>query len=62
MQVNTGADSTVMSLKNELGMHGKPQLDGKIRHLEAYDSIQLTPWDHSLMTLSGTEAGTNRRN
>ena len=35
MQVDTGADSTVISSKiwTELG---KPQLDGKIRHLEAF--------------------------
>ena len=41
MQVDTGADSTVISSKiwTELG---KPQLDGKIRHLEAYDGHQLT--------------------
>ena len=41
MHVDTGADSTVISSKiwTELG---KPQLDGKIRHLEAYDGHQLT--------------------
>ena len=41
MQVDTGADSTVISSKiwSELG---KSQLDGKIRHLEAYDGHQLT--------------------
>ena len=41
MQVDTGADSTVISSKiwTELG---KPQLDGKIRHFEAYDGHQLT--------------------
>ena len=41
MQVDTGADSTVISSKiwTELG---KPQLDGKIRHHEAYDGHQLT--------------------
>ena len=41
MRVNTGADSTVTSPKiwTELG---KLQLDGKIRHLEAYDGHQLT--------------------
>ena len=41
MQVDTGADSTVISSKiwTELG---KPQLDGKMRHLEAYDGHQLT--------------------
>ena len=40
MQVNTGADSTIISSKiwTELG---KPQLDGKIRHLEAYDGHQF---------------------
>ena len=40
-QVDTGADSTVISSKiwTELG---KPQLDGTIRHLEAYDGHQLT--------------------
>ena len=41
MQVDTGADSTVISSKiwTELG---KPQLDGKIRDLKAYDGHQLT--------------------
>ena len=41
MQVDTGADSTVISSKiwTELG---KPQLDGKIGHLEVYDGHQLT--------------------
>ena len=41
IQVDTGADSTVISSKiwTELG---KPQLDGKIRYLEAYDGHQLT--------------------
>ena len=41
MQVDTGSDSTVISSKiwNELG---KPQLAGKIRHLEVYDGHQLT--------------------
>ena len=41
MQVDTGADSTLISSKiwTELG---KPQLDGKIRHLEAYNGRQLT--------------------
>ena len=41
MQVDTGADSTVISSKilNELR---KPQLDGKIRHFEAYDGHQVT--------------------
>ena len=41
MQVDTGADSTVISSKiwTELG---EPQLDGEIRHLEAYDGHQLT--------------------
>ena len=40
-QVDTGADSTVISSKiwSELG---KPQLDGKMRDLEADDSRQLT--------------------
>ena len=40
MQVDTGADSTVISsiIWTELG---KPQLDGKIRHLEAYDGHKL---------------------
>ena len=40
MQVDTGADSTVILSKiwTELG---KPQLDGKIRHLEVYDGSQL---------------------
>ena len=41
MQVDTGADSTLISSKiwTELG---KPQLDGKIRHLKSYDGHQLT--------------------
>ena len=41
MRVDTGADSTAISLKiwTELG---KPRLDGKIRHLEAYDGHQIT--------------------
>ena len=41
MQVYTGADSTVISslIWTELG---KPQLNGKVRHLEAYDGHQLT--------------------
>ena len=39
MQVDTGADRTVITSKiwTELG---KPQLDGKIRHLEAHDGHQ----------------------
>ena len=41
MQVDTGADSTVISSKIWTEP-GKPQLDGKIRHLEAYDDHQLT--------------------
>ena len=41
MQVDTGADSTVISslIWTELG---KPQLNGKVRRLEAYDGHQLT--------------------
>ena len=41
MQVDTGADSTVISKKiwTELD---KPQLDGKIGHLEAHNGHQLT--------------------
>ena len=41
MQVDTGADSTVISslIWTELG---KPQLNGKVRRLEAYDGLQLT--------------------
>ena len=41
MQVDTGADSTVISslIWTELG---KPQLNGKVRRLEAYDCHQLT--------------------
>ena len=41
MQVDTGADSTVISslIWTELG---KPPLNGKIRRLEAYDGHQLT--------------------
>ena len=41
MQVDTGADSTVISSKIWTDF-GKPQLDGKIRHLEAYDGHKLT--------------------
>ena len=41
MQVDTGADSTVISSKKWTEL-GKPQLDGKIRHLKAYDGHQLT--------------------
>ena len=41
LQLDTGADRTVISSKiwTELS---KPQLDGKIRHLEGYDGHQLT--------------------
>ena len=41
MQVDTGADSTVISslIWTEFG---KPQLNGKVRHLEAYYGHQLT--------------------
>ena len=41
LQVDAGADSTVISSKiwTELG---KPQLDAKIRHLQAYGGHQLT--------------------
>ena len=41
MQVDTGADSTVISslIWTELG---KPQLNGQVRRLEAYDGHQLT--------------------
>ena len=41
MHVDTGADSTVISslMWTELG---KPQLNGKVRRLEAYDVHQLT--------------------
>ena len=60
MQVDKGADSTVISLKiwTELG---KPQLDGEIRHLKAYDGHQLTllgsltcdvEWNGSRLTIS----------
>ena len=41
MQVDTGADSTLISSKIWTEF-GKPQLGGKIRHLEAYDGHQLT--------------------
>ena len=58
MQVDKGADSTVISSKmwTELG---KPQLVSKIRHLEAYDDHQLTlvgsiicdvEWNGSMLT------------
>ena len=40
MQVDTGADSTVISSKIWIEL-GKPQLDSKIRHLQAYDGHQL---------------------
>ena len=41
MQIDTSAHSTVISLLicTELG---KPQLNGKVRRLEAYDGHQLT--------------------
>ena len=41
LQVDTGEDSTVISSKIWTKL-GKCQLDGKIRHLEAYDGHQLT--------------------
>ena len=41
MQIDTGADSTVISSKMMTEL-GKPQLDGKIRHLKAHDGHQLT--------------------
>ena len=41
MQVDTGADSTVIESKIWTEF-GKPQLDGKIRHLESFDGHQLT--------------------
>ena len=41
MQVDTGADSTVISSKMWTELT-KPQLDGKMRHLETYDGQQLT--------------------
>ena len=62
MQVDTSADSTVISkMWTELG---KPHLDGKIRHLEAYDGHQLGSrfWDHLLVTLNGTEARSRKKN
>ena len=50
MQVDTGKHSTLISSKiwTELV---KSQLDGKIRHLEAYDD-HLRFWDQLLVTLS----------
>ena len=41
MQVDTGADSTVISSLIWTVL-GKPQLNGKVRRLEAYDGNQLT--------------------
>ena len=41
MQVDKGADSTVILSKRWTEL-GKPELYGKIRHLEAYDGYQLT--------------------
>ena len=41
MQVDTGANSTVITSKIWTQL-GKPQLDSKIRHLEAYDGHRLT--------------------
>ena len=41
MQVDTGADSTVMSSKTWTEL-GKPQLPRQIKHLAAYDGHQLT--------------------
>ena len=40
MQADTGADSTVISSKISTELD-KPQLDGKIRHHEAYDGHQF---------------------
>ena len=41
MQVTRGADSTVIS-SNKWTELGKPQIDCKIRQVEAYDCHQLT--------------------
>ena len=41
MQVDTGADSTVISSLTWTEV-GKPQLNGQVRRLEAYDDHQLT--------------------
>ena len=41
MQVHRGADGTVISSKIRTEL-GKPQLDGKKRHLKAYDGDKLT--------------------
>ena len=41
MQVDTGADSKMMSSKKWMVL-GKRQLYGTIRHLEAWDGHQLT--------------------
>ena len=41
MQVDTGADITVISSLNWTEL-GEPQLNGKVRRLEAYDGHQLT--------------------
>ena len=53
-EIDTGADSTVISSKiwTELG---KPQLDSKIRHLKAYDG-------HHQLTLQGSLTWDNECN
>ena len=61
MQVNTGADSTVISSKiwTELG---KPQLDGNIRDLEAYDGQPSTLLGSLTCDVKGTEASSHKNN
>ena len=59
MQVDTGADRTTISLKiwNELG---KPELDGKIWHLEAYDGHQLALLGSLTCDVEWNVAGTHK--
>ena len=57
MQVDTDADGAVISSKTRTEL-GKPQFNGKIRHLEAYDGHQLT----LLGSLTCTKAGSHKNN
>ena len=61
MQLDTGADSTVISSKIRTELD-KPQLDGKMRHLEVYAGHQLTLRGSLGVTLSETEAGSHKNN
>ena len=59
--VITGAGCTPLSSMSRTQL-GKPALDGKIKHLEAYDSHQFSLLNHLLVTLSETEASTHKNN